>query len=185
MKKVGLTKRQNQRPNELSDGEQQRVAIARALKIFSGKDLWEVTTLDEVLKIVAKVTNIISIIISSIAGISLLIGGVGIMNRMWVSVQERTKEIGIRKSVGATKRDILGQFLIESSLLCLLGGGIGIGLAVIMVLLIAKMMNLSIFLFPGAIFLGFTFSCLTGVFFGGYPAYRAANLNPLEALRHE
>lgn len=152
---------------------------------FSGKDLWAVHTMDELIKILDTVTNIISIVISSIAGISLLVGGIGVMNIMLVAVRERTREIGIRKAVGATKWDVLWQFLIESLILCSLGGGIGILTGVSLLLLIARLMNLAIFVSGGAIVLGFTFSCLVGIFSGVYPAYVAANLNPVEALRYE
>lgn len=154
-------------------------------KLFSDREGWEVTTMDEFIKIVDNVTSIISIVISSIAGISLVVGGIGIMNIMLVSVRERTKEVGIRKSVGATKKDILYQFLMESLILCFLGGGIGIGAAAGLILSLAKIMGLAIPISGGAIILGFTFSCLVGIFFGVYPAHLAAKLKPVEALRYE
>ncbi|MEW6607481.1 MAG: ABC transporter permease [bacterium] len=154
-------------------------------KTFSNRKVWEVVTMDEMIEMLSTITNIISIVISSIAAISLLVGGIGIMNIMLVAVRERTREIGIRKAVGATKKDILWQFLIESLILCLTGGIIGIGAAIGVILLIAKMMNLDIFLSFWAIMLGFSFSCLVGIFFGVYPAHLAAKLNPVEALRYE
>ncbi|MDI6792183.1 MAG: ABC transporter permease [bacterium] len=155
------------------------------LKLFSDREGWEVTTMDEFIQIVDKVTDIISIVISSIAAISLVVGGIGIMNIMLVTVRERTREVGIRKAVGATRQNILYQFLTESLMLCLFGGIIGIGAAAGVILLIAKVMDLAISLSGGAILLGFTFSYLVGIFFGVYPAHLAARLNPVEALRYE
>lgn len=154
-------------------------------KLFSDREGWEVNTMDEFIKIVDKVTDIISIVISSIAAISLVVGGLGIMNIMLVTVRERTREVGIRKAVGATRQNILYQFLTESLMLCLFGGIVGIGAAAGVILLIAKVMDLAISLSGGAIALGFTFSCLVGIFFGVYPAHLAAKLNPVEALRYE
>ncbi|MEW5767049.1 MAG: ABC transporter permease [bacterium] len=154
-------------------------------KLFSDREGWEVTTMDEFINIVDKVTDIISIVISSIAAISLVVGGIGIMNIMLVTVRERTREVGIRKAVGATRQNILYQFLTESLMLCLLGGIVGMGAATGVILLIAKVMDLAISLSGGAIVLGFTFSCLVGIFFGVYPAHLAAKFNPVEALRYE
>lgn len=152
---------------------------------FSGRKLWYVISLDEMLEILDKVTGIISLVISSIAAISLLVGGIGIMNMMLVAVKERTKEIGIRKAIGADDNDILWQFLIESVILYLIGGSIGVGSGASIILLITKMMHLDISLSIGAVFLGFSFSCLVGIFSGVYPAYLAAKLKPVEALRYE
>lgn len=153
--------------------------------VFSGRKVWDVNTLDEMLDILDKVTRVISLVMSSIAAISLLVGGIGIMNMMLVAVRERTKEIGIRKAIGAADRDILFQFLIESIILCLMGGSIGVGSSVGIIFLLIKMMHLDISLSIGIVFLGFFFSSLVGIFFGVYPAYLAAKLKPVEALRYE
>lgn len=154
-------------------------------QIFGGRDNFDVHSVDELLSMLDKVMAIISIVLGSIAGISILVGGIGIMNIMLVSVRERTHEIGIKKACGATKGNILLQFLIEALALCSIGGGMGILASVGLVLIISKMMNLAFFISGMAIILGFGFSFLVGIFFGVYPAYIAAQLNPVEALRYE
>lgn len=131
------------------------------------------------------ILNIMSLIIGAIAGISLLVGGIGVMNIMLVSVTERTREIGIRMSLGARRKDILRQFLIESVVICLVGGIIGTLLGVgggVVVALIAKWPPL---ITPGTIFIAFFFSAGIGIFFGIYPANKASKLDPIEALRYE
>ena len=132
----------------------------------------------------------LTLFLSAIAGISLVVGGIGIMNIMLVAVTERTREIGLRKAVGARKRDILLQFLIESVLLTLIGGLIGIvggvGLAFLISLVAKNFLAGYLFaLSPSAIFLSVIVAAGTGLLFGMYPARRAANLNPIEALRYE
>ena len=128
----------------------------------------------------------VNLFLGAIAGISLLVGGIGIMNIMLVSVTERTREIGIRKAVGALKRDILTQFLIESLVLSVLGGLIGIALGFVAATAIG---NLSADLTPvvdiGTVAMSFSFAAAVGLIFGIYPAWRAANLRPIEALRYE
>ncbi|MGM0368102.1 MAG: ABC transporter permease [Actinomycetota bacterium] len=139
----------------------------------------------QILDIVGSITNIFTITIAGIASISLLVGGIGIMNIMLVSVTERTREIGIRKAVGAKNKDILLQFLIESLVLSISGGIVGILFAVSISFLINyfTVLNTSISAFP--IMLALSFSTIVGLFFGIYPAMRAARLNPIEALRYE
>src|SRR4030043_514514 len=136
----------------------------------------------QLLDIVGTITNIFTITISSIAGISLLVGGIGIMNIMLVSVTERTREVGIRKAVGATRRDILIQFLLEAIALTSLGGVIGIGRGLSAAAVIARLLNFSTVFSPGVIILAFLFSAGVGVVFGFFPARKAARLDPIEAL---
>jgi putative ABC transport system permease protein len=136
------------------------------------------------------ITGVFTIFLGGIAGISLLVGGIGIMNIMLVSVTERTQEIGLRKALGARKKDILIQFLTESSLLSLFGGIIGIGLGWLISFIVGKIASASGSPFNplisiDAILLATVFSTAVGLFFGLYPANRAANLEPVEALRYE
>jgi putative ABC transport system permease protein len=148
-------------------------------------DDFTVNSQTQILDTVSSITNIFTVVISSIAGISLLVGGIGIMNIMLVSVTERTREIGIRKAVGAKNRDILVQFLIESIVLSITGGALGIVFAVIVTQVLKRFTVLSTNITGFSIILALTFSTIVGLFFGIYPAMRAARLNPIEALRYE
>ncbi len=124
-------------------------------------------------------------LLGGIAAISLMVGGIGIMNIMLVSVTERTREIGIRKAIGAKKKEILEQFLIESVLISFLGGGIGIVLGIGISRIVSEIGGWETIVSTQSIFLAFGFSVAIGVFFGFYPANKAANLNPIDALRYE
>jgi putative ABC transport system permease protein len=126
-----------------------------------------------------------AVMLGAIASVSLLVGGIGIMNIMLVSVTERTREIGIRMAVGARRRDILLQFLLEALLLCVLGGLIGVALGVSGAWLVSELAEMAVVVTGGAIALSFLFAAGIGVFFGFYPARKAALLKPVEALRHE
>lgn len=129
--------------------------------------------------------SLLTLLIGSIAGISLLVGGIGVMNIMLVSVTERTREIGLRKAIGATRRKILLQFLIESVTLTSLGGLIGIGLAGIGTILVSKLSPISATMSPLIILIGVSFSAFIGIIFGILPANKASKLSPIEALRYE
>jgi putative ABC transport system permease protein len=155
-----------------------------------GSDDFTVLTQQDFLQTLQTITGVLTIFLGGIAGISLLVGGIGIMNIMLVSVTERTREIGLRKALGARKKDILLQFLTESSLLSLLGGFIGIlfgWLIAFTVGRVAAAMGTTFIPIVGvdAIILSTSFSAAIGLFFGIYPASRAANLEPVEALRYE
>ncbi|MGB9840922.1 ABC transporter permease [Thermovenabulum sp.] len=155
-------------------------------KKFKGdEEAYRIFDQTQILETVQKTTNTLSAMLGGIAAISLLVGGIGIMNIMLVSVTERTKEIGIRKALGATKTDILLQFLIESVVVSGIGGIIGIFTGVISAYLIKNALNISVKFPPSIILLSIGFSMLVGIFFGLYPASRAANMNPAEALRYE
>jgi putative ABC transport system permease protein len=154
------------------------------------EDDFSIMSQEMFLDMASTVTGVFTVFLGGVAGISLLVGGIGIMNIMLVSVTERTKEIGLRKAVGAKKNDILAQFLIESSLLSLLGGALGIVLGWLLALGVGKIAAANDFLLNPAItlnsvLLATLFSAAVGLFFGIYPANRAAQLEPIEALRSE
>jgi len=135
-----------------------------------------------------QITSVLTVFLGAIAGISLLVGGIGIMNIMLVSVTERTREIGLRKAVGARRRDILWQFLIEAMLLSTVGGALGIGFGMAGAAIVSSFLreqNFNAVITPGSVLLATLFSAAVGLFFGIYPAQRAAALNPIDALRYE
>jgi ABC-type antimicrobial peptide transport system permease subunit len=124
-------------------------------------------------------------LLASVAAVSLLVGGIGIMNIMLVSVTERTREIGIRRALGARKRDILLQFLIEASFLSLTGGAIGVMFGFLAAGAISSLARWPTLVQPAAVIVSFGFASIVGLFFGFYPARRASRLDPIEALRYE
>jgi putative ABC transport system permease protein len=141
--------------------------------------------LTEIANTAAASANTLSWLLGAVAAVSLMVGGIGIMNIMLVSVTERTREIGLRLAVGARPRDILGQFLIEATTLATLGGAVGVAIGVGAAYAVANMAGWPSLVSPEAIALAVVFSGLVGVFFGYYPARRAAALDPIEALRRE
>ncbi|BDG79758.1 MULTISPECIES: sporulation-delaying-protein transporter subunit SkiZ [Bacillus] len=149
------------------------------------EDSYQVMNMEEIAAGIGKITTIMTTIIGSIAGISLLVGGIGVMNIMLVSVTERTREIGIRKSLGATRGQILTQFLIESVVLTLIGGLIGIGIGYGGAALISAIAGWPSLVSWQVVCGGVLFSMLIGVVFGMLPANKAAKLDPIEALRYE
>jgi len=153
---------------------------------YEGDEDFQVISQDQILSIVDNITGLITAFLGFIAGISLIVGGIGIMNIMLVSVTERTREIGLRKAVGARYLDLMLQFLIESIVLSVLGGAIGILLGAMAAFAATSALpSLQLSVTPGAMLLATGVSTAIGVFFGLYPASRAASLNPIEALRYE
>ncbi len=139
----------------------------------------------DILQTQQQATQVFTTLLASIAAVSLVVGGIGIMNIMLVSVTERTREIGVRKALGATRGNILLQFMIEALTLCILGGAIGVLLGVGTTIVLARMMQWNTLISPSAIVVAFGFSALVGLFFGIWPARRAARLDPITALRYE
>jgi len=160
--------------------------LKRHRNIRSGETAdFSVQNQTQILDIISTITGIFTVVIAGIAGISLLVGGIGIMNIMMVSVTERTREIGIRKAIGAKNRDILIQFLVESIVLSVTGGIFGILFAIIVSELLSRFTILDTSITWMPIVIALSFSTIIGLFFGIYPAMRAARLNPIDALRYE
>lgn len=153
---------------------------------FSDDDDFTIFSQEDIISVFGNITNVLTTFLGAIAGISLLVGGIGIMNIMLVSVTERTREIGLRKAVGAHQRDILWQFLLEAMTLSVFGGLVGIGLGAIGAAIISNLIDgFGSVVTPQAVLLATTFSAAVGLIFGVYPARRASLLNPIEALRYE
>lgn len=148
-------------------------------------DDFTIRNMEEVFKAQESSAQVMSLLLAAIASVSLIVGGIGIMNIMLVSVTERTKEIGLRQAVGAKTRDILSQFLVEAVTLSVAGGVVGILLGIAASLLISHFAQWSTLVSTGSIAVAFLFSALVGVFFGFYPARKAAYMDPIEALRYE
>jgi len=193
MKKLrGITNIQMVSVSAASAGETSRVAdnIATLLrtrhKIQAGEpDDFMVRTMEEMASVRKEATQTMTALLASIAGVSLLVGGIGIMNIMLVSVTERTREIGLRMAIGARGRDVLLQFLVEAVVLSLFGGGIGIALGFGVAQGVTFFQGWPTAVSANAVGVAFGFAAMTGVFFGFYPARKAAALDPIDALRFE
>jgi putative ABC transport system permease protein len=166
--------------------EQVRSLLRQRHRIQAGADDdFSLRNLAEVMAAQEASSRVLALLLAAVASVSLLVGGIGIMNIMLVSVTERTREIGLRMAVGARTRDILGQFLVEAVTLSLIGGLAGVALGIGTSVLIAQLAGWRIVLSPEAVGLAVAFAFVIGVFFGFYPARKAALLNPVEALRFE
>lgn len=174
---------------QANNSEVAELAVAHITSVFLQKHNREntvrVSSQDELLETINETSQTFAIMLGAIAGISLLVGGIGIMNIMLVSVTERTREIGIRKALGAKKRAILAQFIAESVLLSVAGGLLGIAVGIMLAETIAAVGSMATVLSPFSIIISFIFALAIGLFFGVFPAYKAANLDPIVALRHE
>ena len=156
----------------------------RAIKVGESDNFY-IRDMEEILSTMTSTTKMLTYLLGSIAAISLLVGGIGIMNIMLVSVTERTREIGTRLAIGAMENEVLLQFLVEAIVLSTLGGIIGIFLGLSIGVVVVNMMDLPFILNEQIILISFIFSTLIGVFFGYFPAQKAAKLNPIDALRYE
>ncbi len=172
---------------ELADAERQTTELLmQRHRIFNGKEPdFTVRNLSEILAVAEKSSKAMSLLLGAVASISLVVGGIGIMNIMLVSVTERTREIGIRMAIGAKRKDILMQFLTEAVLLTVLGGLIGILIGASGAFIVSKVLKWPTLISMWSVSIAFIFSGAVGVFFGFYPARKAAGLNPIEALRYE
>ena len=151
----------------------------------STDDDFNIRSQQELSSMMTSTSDMMSTLLAAVAAISLIVGGIGIMNIMYVSVTERTKEIGLRMSIGAKSRDILSQFLIEATLLSVAGGVIGVLLGIVAAYVVKVLLSYPIAISTGSIILSFAVCTIIGIFFGWYPARKASNLDPIDALRYE
>ncbi|MDL2227556.1 ABC transporter permease [Odoribacter sp. OttesenSCG-928-L07] len=166
--------------------EEIRSILRQNHKLETGvEDNFTIRSQQELSSMMSSVTDVMTILLACIAGISLVVGGIGIMNIMYVSVTERTKEIGLRMSVGARPVDILSQFLIEATIISIIGGLLGVIIGVSATYLVKMIVQWPVYITSWSIMLSFGVCTIIGVFFGWYPARKAANLDPIDALRYE
>jgi putative ABC transport system permease protein len=162
---------------------QVQATLSKVRKSASGEDLFRAFNQGELIETAEEQSRVLSLLLAGVASVSLLVGGIGIMNIMLVSVTERTREIGLRKALGATQDAVLSQFLLESVALCLVGGVVGVLLGIGGVHVVAGLMGVDPIIVPAGVVIAFGFAAMVGMFFGFYPAYMASKLQPIVALR--
>jgi putative ABC transport system permease protein len=175
--------------NQMNAATEQIGVVLRDRHNIRYEDDFTIRSQEDMLESASAISGVLTLFLGGVAGISLLVGGIGIMNIMLVSVTERTREIGIRKAIGATRKNVLTQFLTEATILSVLGGLIGVAVGIAIAKLISGLavgtMTLQPVISMDSILLATGFSLIIGLFFGMYPAFRAARLNPIDALRFE
>jgi putative ABC transport system permease protein len=173
--------------NQMNEAtEEIRSLVRESHKLQDGdEDDFTIRSQTDIAATAQETTRVLTLLLASVAGVSLVVGGIGIMNIMLVSVTERTREVGIRRAIGATRTVILGQFLVEAMVLSLLGGVLGITVGFLASLIIENVSAWRMVITPGIVFLSFGFSAGVGIFFGFYPARKASLLNTIDALRYE
>ena len=165
--------------------EAERTLRTFLMEITDDDEMFSILNQQMIIDIITDITRMLTSMLAGIAAISLLVGGIGIMNIMLVSVTERTREIGIRKAIGAQKGSIILQFLLEAVFLSLVGGLIGLALGAVGLKILERMLGMTLFMTPQVALMAMGFSLVIGVLFGIYPANKAANLQPIEALRYQ
>jgi len=184
---VSLINIQAENQKVMANVQQQVTNILLQRHNISNPELADFSVLNQadIMSAASDITGTFTILLASIAGISLLVGGIGIMNMMFTTVTERTREIGLRKAIGAKKKDISWQFLAEAVMLTFVGGFIGILFGWFISFIISRVAGITTSISPGAVLLSFGVSAGIGIIFGFWPSKRAAKLNPIEALRYE
>jgi putative ABC transport system permease protein len=172
---------------DVEDAKREITALLRQRHNLAGyqDDDFMLRDTKEIMSTIGSVTNLMTVLLTAVAAISLLVGGIGIMNIMLVSVTERIREIGLRMAIGATPANILCQFILEAVLLSTVGGIIGVGVGIGAAKAIGQIQNWPIVIEVSSAICSFLFSAFVGMFFGFYPAYRASKLNPIDCLRYE